>query len=116
MMFFCSFTSVIVDQAFRALTGFRLVYFKADGSALRLLFFYSFLFNRSPIVVIIVPGENCADLISDVRDLAHIYVVYGLPNSIPPQLLSISLNLSGTSIDYLKLKCCLCLILLLTRL
>ena len=87
---------LIVDQAIRALTGFRLVYVTADGSARRLLFFYSFLFKRSPIVVIRVPerqiGQNYADVTSAVRDLADLYglrvVVDGSPNSIPPELLS----------------------------
>jgi hypothetical protein len=66
------------------------------GSARRLLFFYSFLFKRSPIVVISVPerqiGRNYADVTSAVRDLADLYglrvVVDGSPNSIPPELLT----------------------------
>ena len=87
---------LIVDQALRALTGFRLVYVAADGSARRLLFFYSFLFKRSPIVVIRVPerlgGQNYADVPAAVRDLADLYglrvVVDGSPNSLPPELLA----------------------------
>eukprot|EP01036_Dinobryon_divergens_P036237 gene36237-47134_t len=87
---------LIVDQALRALTGFRLVYVTADGSARRLLFFYSFLFKRSPIVVIRVPeresGEPYAQVTSAVRDLADLYglrvVVDGSPNSLPPTLIA----------------------------
>jgi predicted Zn-dependent protease with MMP-like domain len=66
------------------------------GSARRLLFFYSFLFKRSPIVVIRVPeretGQNYADVTAAVRDLADLYglrvIVDGSPNSIPPELLA----------------------------
>ena len=65
------------------------------GSARRLLFFYSFLFKRSPIVVIRVPerqiGEPYAQVTAAVRDLADLYglrvVVDGPPNSLPPKLL-----------------------------
>ena len=68
------------------------------GSARRLLFFYSFLFKRSPIVVIKVPerqiGEPYAQVTSAVRDLADLYdlrvVVDGSPNSLPPTLLATS--------------------------
>jgi len=87
---------VIVDQAIRELTGIQFDYFKPVGSAHRLLFFYSFLFKRSPIVVIRVPerqsGEPYAQVTSAVRDLTDLYglrvVVDGTPNSIPPELLS----------------------------
>jgi hypothetical protein len=66
------------------------------GSARRLLFFYSFLFKRSPIVVIRVPerlsGQPYADVPSAVRALADDYglrvVVDGSPNSLPPELLA----------------------------
>ena len=66
------------------------------GSARRLIFFYSFLFKRSPIVVIGVPerlsGQPYADVPSAVRDLADNYglrvVVDGCPNSLPPELLA----------------------------
>ena len=79
---------MIVDEALRALTGFRLVYVTAAGSARRLLFYYSFLFKRSPIVLITVPerqnGEPYADVTAAVRDLADIYglrvIVDGTPN------------------------------------
>ena len=88
--------SVIVDQALRALTGIHIDFFKPVGSARRLLFFYSFLFKRSPIVVIRVPerqiGEPYAQVTAAVRDLADLYglrvVVDGSPNSIPPELLA----------------------------
>ena len=66
------------------------------GSARRLLFFYSVLFKRSPIVVIRVPerqiGEPHAQVTAAVRDLADLYglrvVVDGSPNSLPPELLA----------------------------
>jgi hypothetical protein len=66
------------------------------GSARRLLFFYSFLFKRSPIVVIRVPerlsGQQYADVPSAVRALADDFglrvVVDGSPNSIPPELIA----------------------------
>ncbi len=66
------------------------------GSARRLLFFYSFLFKRSPIVVINVPvreiGEPYAQVTAAVRDLTDSYglrvVVDGPPNSLPPTLLA----------------------------
>jgi hypothetical protein len=61
-----------------------------------LLFFYSFLFKRSPIVVIRVPeresDEPYAQVTSAVRDLTDLYglrvVVDGSPNSLPPTLLA----------------------------
>eukprot|EP01036_Dinobryon_divergens_P061406 gene61406-81850_t len=88
--------SVIVDQALRALTRIHFDFFKPVGSAHRLLFFYSFLFKRSPVVVIKVPerlsGQKYADLTAAVRELADDYgltvVVDGLPNSIPPELIA----------------------------
>jgi hypothetical protein len=66
------------------------------SSAHRLLFFYSFLFKRSPIVVIRVPerqfGQNYADVTAAVRELTDVYglrvVVDGSPNSLPPELLA----------------------------
>ena len=71
-------------------------FFKPEGSACRLIFFYSFLFKRSPIVVFNVPqresGEKYADLPAAVRDVADIYdlrvIVDSSPDSIPPQLLT----------------------------
>ena len=64
----------IIDQALRAITGIQLHFVKPAGSARRLLFFYSFLFKHSPIVVIRVPerqiGERYADLTAAVRALA----------------------------------------------
>ena len=51
-----------------------------------MLFFYSFLFKRSPI------GEPYAQVTAAVRDLADSYglraVVDGSPNSLPPELLA----------------------------
>ena len=87
---------LIVDQALRALTGIHFDFFKPVGSARRLLFFYSFLFKRPPIVVIRVPerqiGQPYAQVTAAVRDLADDYgltvVVDGLPNSIPPELIA----------------------------
>lgn len=88
--------SVIVDQALRALTGIRLKFFNQEGSARRLLFFYSFIFKRSPIVVISVPerqdDEPYARVTPGVRALADKFglrvIVDGSPNSIPPELLT----------------------------
>ena len=87
---------LIVDEALRALTGIQIDFFKPVGSARRLLFFYSFLFKRSPIVVINIPerlsGQNYADVTAAVRDLTDLYglrvVVDGSSNSIPPELLA----------------------------
>ena len=87
---------LIIDQALRALTGIQIDFFKPVGSARRLLFFYSFLFKRSPIVVIRVPeresGEPYAQVTSAVRDLTDLYglrvVVDGSPNSLPPTLIA----------------------------
>ena len=45
----------------RALAGIQLDYFKPVGSARRLLFFYSFLSKRSPIVVIRVPERESGE-------------------------------------------------------
>eukprot|EP01036_Dinobryon_divergens_P037822 gene37822-49551_t len=87
---------LIVDQALRALTGIHVDFFKPVGSARRLLFFYSFLFKRPPIVVIRVPerqiGQPYAQVTAAVRDLADDYgltvVVDGSPHSIPPELIA----------------------------
>jgi hypothetical protein len=87
---------LIIDQALRALTGIQIDFFKPVGSARRLLFFYSFLFKRPPIVVIRVPerlsDQKFADIPAAVRDLADLYglrvVVDGSPNSFPPELLA----------------------------
>lgn len=87
---------IIIDLALRALTGIQIDFLKPVGSARRLLFFYSFLFKRSPIVVIRVPererGEQYPQVTSAVRDLTDLYglrvVVDGSPNSLPPTLIA----------------------------
>jgi hypothetical protein len=79
---------LFIDQALRALTGIPFDYVKPVGSARRLLFFYSFLFKRSPIVVIRVPER----VPQAVRDLTYLYglrvVVDRSPNSLPPTILT----------------------------
>eukprot|EP01036_Dinobryon_divergens_P026360 gene26360-34997_t len=88
--------SFIVDQALSALTGIESKCFPPVGTACRLLFFYSFLFKRPPIMVIRVherqSGQNYADLPAAVRELADDYglrvIVDGPPNSFPPELLA----------------------------
>ena len=80
----------------RELTGIQFDYLKPEGSARRLLFFYSVLFRRSPIVVIQVPerqsGQNYASVTAAVRELADNFclrvIVDGSPNAIPPELLA----------------------------
>ncbi|KAL5478209.1 hypothetical protein EMCRGX_G025105 [Ephydatia muelleri] len=57
----------IIDQALRAITGIQLHFVKPAGSARRLLFFYSFLFKHSPIVVIRVP-ERQIELLTTNRE------------------------------------------------
>lgn len=87
---------LIIDQALRAITGIQLDFWKPVGSARRLLFFYSSLFKKPPIVVIRVPerlhDQPYADLPSAVRALADDFglrvVVDSSPNSIPPELLA----------------------------
>lgn len=87
---------LIVDQALRAITGIRYNFINPIGSARRLLFFYSFMFKRSPIVVINVPerdtDEKYAQVTSAVRALTDEFglrvIVDGSPNALPPQLLA----------------------------
>ena len=79
---------------FREITGIESDFLV--GSARRVLFFYSLLFKFPPTVVIRVPdrqvGQCYADLTSAVRSLADDFrlrvIVYGSPNSIPPELLT----------------------------
>jgi hypothetical protein len=95
--------SCLIDTALNRQPGvvklsvrFRLIFVKADGSARRLLFFYSFLFKITPIVVLSLPerqsGEPYDQVTAAVRALTDDYglrvVVDGSPNSIPPELLT----------------------------
>ena len=88
--------SAIIDQALRAITGIQLDFIKPAGSARRVLFVYSLLFKRPPIVVIRVPerliGHQYADLTAAVRALADTFglrvIVDGSPNSLPAELLT----------------------------
>lgn len=88
--------SAIIDQALRAITGIQLDFIKPAGSARRVLFFYSLLFKRPPIVVIRVSerqiGERYAAVTAAVRALADTFglrvIVDGSPNSLPAELLT----------------------------
>eukprot|EP00981_Chlorochromonas_danica_P009369 scaffold2637_cov270-Ochromonas_danica.AAC.2 len=62
---------LIIDQALRALTGSQLDFFKPVGSARRLLFFYSFLFKLSPIVVIRVPERESSEPYAQVTSAVN---------------------------------------------
>lgn len=83
-----------MDTALRQITGLRQNCWRPEGSAHRVLFLYSFLFKKPPIVVLSVSdrkiGEKYASLTGAVRELTDDYglriIVNGSPNSLPPEI------------------------------